>query len=246
MISHELVLAVERVSFSYGVVPALIDVNISIGRGEIVGLLGPNGAGKTTLLRIISGLLVPDAGIVKLSGQESSRLSPWAIAARGVAHVPQGRRCFSGLTVEDNLIVGGYRLPQTKALAQLETTYEVFPVLRDKRRQLAAELSGGQQQMLAIGRAIMSAPDLLLLDEPSLGLSPKLVQQMLATLLRLSEVLRAGILLVEQNTRLALSASKRAYVMRGGRILLDADSATVASEVKALYFGQTARGSALT
>jgi len=237
MTRNDIVLEVRALEVRYGIIPALRGVDIEVANGELVALVGPNGAGKTTLLRAISGLQLASAGAIRLDRTDITRLSPWEIATLGVAHVPQGRRVFPALSVEENLTVGGYRLPSREVRGRLETIYSTFPILVSKRRQMAAELSGGQQQMLVIGRALMLAPRLLLLDEPSLGLSPVIIQEMASTLRNLVTSFGTAILLAEQNTRLALKIAPRAYVIRAGKIVLEGESAVIAKDVQQAYLG---------
>ncbi|WP_109793443.1 ABC transporter ATP-binding protein [Minwuia thermotolerans] len=239
MPSSELALEIQGLHARYGVIPAIRGVDLQVGRGELVTVVGPNGAGKTTLLRVLSGLHPPAEGKTSFFGRDTASLSSWQLAKLGIAHVPQGRRCFAGLTVEENLVVGGTRLSKREAARQMDGVFNTFPALHEKRRQWAEELSGGQQQMLAIGRALMSAPEVLLLDEPSLGLSPVLVQEMANTLRRLAREVDAAVLLAEQNTRLALKVSARAYVLRGGQVVLEGKSEKIADDVQKAYLGET-------
>ncbi|QBI20911.1 ABC transporter ATP-binding protein [Egibacter rhizosphaerae] len=204
---------------AYGDARVLSDISLSVGEGEIVALLGPNGAGKTTLVKSASGTLPPTAGTVRLGDAELTRLRLHHVAAAGLAVVPEGRRLFTRLTVLDNLEVGAYT---REARAHLDETlarvYELFPVLRDRTQQQSGTLSGGEQQMLAIGRALMARPRFLLMDEPSLGLSPLLVGQMFALIQQVAE-LGLGVLLVEQNVAQALEVSQRGYVLEEGSIV---------------------------
>jgi branched-chain amino acid transport system ATP-binding protein len=195
-------------------------VSLDVGQGDAVSLLGANGAGKTTLLRAISGLLQPRRGEIRFVGRNTVGLRPHAIARSGLAHVPEGRRILVRQTVGENLAVGsmGSREREERQAALLD----VFPVLREKLHQPAGELSGGQQQMLAIARGLMSSPAMLMLDEPSLGLSPKLIDEVAVLLRRLREELSLTVLLVEQNAAMAAQVTERAYVMRRGEIVLEA------------------------
>ena len=230
-------------SARYGPVHALRDVSLDVRAGELVALIGANGAGKSTLLRTITGLLAPTAGRVAVDGRDVTGRAPEALLRAGVALVPERRRIFGDLTVLDNLELGGYALPRGRAFASrlaagVEAAYDRFPVLRQRSRQLAGTLSGGEQQMLAIGRALMTGPRLLLCDEPSLGLAPLVVQE----IMRLLAVLRAAgttILLVEQNARLALRFADRAYVLEVGRVALSGASADLLADdqLKAAYLG---------
>jgi len=234
---------VSGLSARYGPVHALRDVSLDVRAGELVALIGANGAGKSTLLRTIAGLLAPTAGRVAVDGRDVTGRAPEALLRAGVALVPERRRIFGDLTVLDNLELGGYALPRggdfaSRLAAGVEAAYDRFPVLRQRSRQLAGTLSGGEQQMLAIGRALMTRPRLLLCDEPSLGLAPLVVQE----IMRLLAVLRAAgttILLVEQNARLALRFADRAYVLEVGRVALSGASADLLADdqLKAAYLG---------
>jgi branched-chain amino acid transport system ATP-binding protein len=236
-------LEVSGLSARYGPVHALRDVSLDVRAGEVVALIGANGAGKSTLLRTIAGLLAPTAGRVAVDGRDVTGRAPEALLRAGVALVPERRRIFGDLTVLDNLELGGYALPRgrdfaSRLAAGVEAAYDRFPVLRQRSRQLAGTLSGGEQQMLAIGRALMTGPRLLLCDEPSLGLAPLVVQE----IMRLLAALRAAgttILLVEQNARLALRFADRAYVLEVGRVALSGASADLLADdqLKAAYLG---------
>jgi branched-chain amino acid transport system ATP-binding protein len=212
------VLEVRDLDAAYGDIRVLSGVTLSVGPGEIVALLGPNGAGKTTLLNSIAGLLRPQAGAIRFEGEDLGAVHAHLIVERGLALVPEGRRLFGGMTVEENLELGAFapRARATKA-AGFERVYELFPDLYQRRRQLVRSLSGGQQQMVAVGRALMTNPRLLMLDEPSLGIAPRLVRSIMASL---AEINRAGVavFLVEQNVQAALSLAHRAYVLESGRI----------------------------
>jgi branched-chain amino acid transport system ATP-binding protein len=215
------VLEVSGLQAGYGKVQVLWGVDLRVAEGEFVALIGANGAGKTTLLRTISGLIRPLAGTVRYRGHPLHDRRPVEIVALGIAHVPEGRELFPMMTVLDNLELGAWARPEARARVResLEDAYRLFPRLADRRYQPAGTLSGGEQQMLAIARALMSRPTCLLVDEPSLGLSPRLVQTVFAALY---EINRAGvsILLVEQNVRQSLRLAHRAYVMENGRIVL--------------------------
>jgi branched-chain amino acid transport system ATP-binding protein len=232
-------LEVREVEAGYGETAVLHGVTLAVGAGESVAVIGANGAGKSTLLRVISGLLRPRRGAVRLDGVSLDTLEPYAIPAHGIAHVPEGRRVFPEMTVEENLQLGAY-LPGPAA-ARRETlawVYAIFPRLAERRKQWAGTLSGGEQQMLAVGRGLMLKPRLLLLDEPSLGLAPIVVD---ATFERIGEVHRQGIgiLLVEQNVARALALAARGYVLEGGRIVLEGTSTTLLEDahVKVAYLG---------
>ena len=232
-------LEVKDLDVSYGEKPALREVEMSVGEGESVSVLGANGAGKSTLLRAISGLLTPSRGSVALDGRRLDRLPAYDIAALGIAHVPEGRRVLPDMTVEENLELGAY-LPEPKKRRKetLAWVYEVFPRLRERRRQRGGTLSGGEQQMLAIGRGLMLRPRILMLDEPSLGLAPVVVD---ITFEKIAEVRRQGIaiLLVEQNVQRALSLTDRGYVLEQGRVVLQGPSRELLENphVKVAYLG---------
>ncbi len=232
-------LEVRGLHVSYGEIPALTGVSLSVARGEIVALLGNNGAGKTTTLRTISGLLAPRAGDVLLDGESLRGLPPHAIVRKGIAHVPEGRRVFNRLTVKENLDMGAYARADVGITADLERVFALFPRLRERRAQVAGTLSGGEQQMLAIGRALMANPQLLLLDEPSMGLAPVLVEQIFETV---RDINREGttILLVEQNAALALEVAPRAYVLETGAVVLSGEAAELAQnqDVRRAYLGE--------
>jgi len=214
-------LVLENVHTYYGNVHALKGISLTVEEGEIVTLIGANGAGKTTTLRTISGLIKPKEGRIIFDGQELNKIPAHKIVYMGISHAPEGRKIFPTLTVEENLLLGAYSLGNDrKAIeANKERVFALFPRLAERRKQLAGTLSGGEQQMLAIGRALMSRPRLLLLDEPSLGLAPMLVKAIFETI---KEINRQGvtILLVEQNARAALKLAQRAYVLETGRIVL--------------------------
>lgn len=222
-------LELHDVEVYYGSIRALKGVSLTVADGELVTLIGSNGAGKSTTLKTISGLLRPKGGRVQYRGQPIDRLPPHQIVALGISHCPEGRHIFGRLTVAENLRLGAVRRRDPDGIRQdRERVYELFPVLKERSRQLAGTLSGGEQQMLAIGRALMSRPKLLLLDEPSLGLAPLLVAAIFDTIQQLKHA-GTTILLVEQNARLALGIADRGYVMETGRIIL----AETASELKA-------------
>jgi branched-chain amino acid transport system ATP-binding protein len=212
-------LEAERLQAAYGDATALWDVSLTVGEGELVSVVGPNGSGKTTLINVIAGLLPVRGGRLRFLGEDLARLAPHQVCGRGIALVPEGRRLFTGMTVEENLEIGCY-VPAARAArgTRLERVYALFPVLRARRRQLAGTLSGGQQQMVAIGRALMAGPRLLLLDEPSLGLAPTIVD----TVFEVIEGLHrdgVSVLLVEQNVGKALGIASRAYILAEGRII---------------------------
>jgi len=214
-----MLLEARSLHIGYGDAPAVSDVSLEVGAGEIVAVIGPNGAGKTTLINAIAGLLRCRRGELRFDGADMTRVRAHDYCSHGIALVPEGRRLFTKMSVEENLELGCY-LPAARALRgqSLERVYGLFPILRDKRAQLAVELSGGQQQMVAIGRALMARPRIVLFDEPSLGLAPTVVDAMFETIARVREE-GAAVLLVEQNVLKALDAADRAYVLEQGRIV---------------------------
>lgn len=237
-------LEVQEISTYYGNIQALKGVSIQVNQGEIVSLIGANGAGKSTLLNSVSGIVPSKRGVILLDGQEITHLPAETIVSLGVSQVPERRQVFSSLTVPDNLLLGAYlrlRRGEKKAVYEdREYVYTLFPILRERQRQLAGTLSGGEQQMLAIGRGLMARPKVLLLDEPSLGLAPLLVKEIFQVLLRLRSE-GTTILLVEQNARTALDVSNRAYVLETGRIVLQGTPKELISnqEVQKAYLGKS-------
>jgi branched-chain amino acid transport system ATP-binding protein len=227
------------VSAAYGSVPAISNVAIEIGAGEAVGLLGANGAGKSTTLRAISGLVRLSSGKVSFDGVDVASLAPHRIPELGIAHVPEGRQVFPEMTVQENLQIGAF-VPRAKAerARTMELVYEIFPRLAERKRQLAGTMSGGEQQMLAVGRGLMLKPRLLMLDEPSLGLAPVISD---VTFEKIGEIHKMGcaILLVEQNVSRALSLVQRAYVLESGRVIMHGASEELANnkQVQAAYLG---------
>jgi len=231
-------LDVGNIQVYYGEIHALKGISLRVANGEMVALLGNNGAGKTTTLKTISGLLRPRTGRVLLEGQPIHDLPTHEIVSRGIAHAPEGRRIFNTLTVTENLGMGAYLRHDASIAEDVERVFALFPRLKERRSQVAGTLSGGEQQMLAIGRALMARPRILLLDEPSMGLAPILVEQIFQTI---QDINRQGttILLVEQNAAMALSIAHRAYVLETGRIVLQGTAAEVREnpQVKAAYLG---------
>jgi branched-chain amino acid transport system ATP-binding protein len=231
-------LAVHDIEVSYGAINALHGISIDVEKGEIVTLIGANGAGKTTTLRTISGLLKPRRGSVSFAGQDITGVKPHVITARGVSHVPEGRGIFANLSVSDNLELGAYLRKDKVQQREYDRIFTLFPVLKERLKQSSGTLSGGEQQMLAIARALMGKPELLLLDEPSLGLAPQLVQTIFRTIREINEE-GTTILLIEQNAHMALVTAHRGYVMETGRIVLqDSTKALLASDrIKKAYLG---------
>ena len=231
-------LQVSALETRYGRIPALKGIDLAVREGELVALVGANGAGKTTLLRAISGVIPACGGRIGFDGEDITRLAPERRVRRGIVQVPEGRQVFGPLSVEDNLMLGAYTRPRSEALGRLESVYSMFPVLRQRQRQPAGTLSGGQQQMLAMGRALMARPRLLLLDEPSMGLAPRLVAEIFAHVAELKR-LRTTIFLVDQNARAALAVADRAYVLETGCITVAGSGAELLASphVQAAYLG---------
>jgi len=235
-----MLLSVENLHVAYGAVRALQGVSLTVAPGEIVTLIGSNGAGKSTLLRAVSGLVRPSGGVITFDRTvRLDRLPPHAIVREGIAHVPEGRQVFGNLTVRENLLLGAYRHRDRREIDDtMERAFTLFPVLRERIRQPAATLSGGEQQMLAMGRALMARPQLLLLDEPSLGLAPLVVQTIFA-IIREINAQGTTVLLVEQNAHMALRIAHRGYVLQTGEIALHDSGANLLAmpEVRAAYLG---------
>ena len=234
-------LELERIRVSYGAAPALLDVSLAVGEGETVCVVGPNGAGKTTLINAIAGLHRVESGSLRLEGHELSRLPAHRYCDQGIAIVPEGRRLFTGMTVRENLELGAYRRGvRARRARSLERVCTLFPVLAERLEARAGALSGGQQQMVAIGRALMAEPRLLLLDEPSLGLAPLIVSALFETI-RTIAASGVTMLLVEQNVALALEVASRAYVLEEGRIAAAGSPAELRRrpEIRRAYLGLT-------
>jgi branched-chain amino acid transport system ATP-binding protein len=233
-------LEIKNLNVSYGAIIALHGISLSVKQGSIVTLIGSNGAGKSTTLRAVSGLLKPKSGEILYDGQNIAGLPAHTIVARGLSHVPEGRMVFANLTVLDNLKMGAY-LQRDKAVVvgELENVFNIFPRLKERQKQDAATLSGGEQQMLSIGRALMSKPKFLMLDEPSLGLAPLLVKTIFEKIVEINRERGITILLVEQNAKRALEISHFGYVLETGRIILQDDSAALREnpQVKSAYLG---------
>lgn len=234
----EYVLEVSGLKAGYGIVEVLFGIDLVIGRGEVVVVLGANGAGKTTTLRAISGMIA-SKGSVQFEGRNVSGIRPDQLLRRGVAHVPQGRGTITALTVEENLRIGAFVRKDKEVNADIERWYEMFPRLGERRTQLAGSMSGGEQQMLAIARALMSRPKLLLLDEPSLGLAPLVTKEVFDNLRQITENSDTSVLLVEQNANLALDFAARAYVLEAGHIVVSGSAAELQgdSAIQKAYLG---------
>ncbi len=233
-----MMLTVDHINVYYGAIHAVKDVSFQVEEGEIVTLIGANGAGKSTILKTISGLLHSRTGSISFLDQTINAVPAHKIITRGLAQVPEGRAVFLQMTVEENLEMGGYTRAMGEIAPSLERVYEQFPRLKERRRQIAGTLSGGEQQMLAMGRARMSKPKLLMLDEPSMGLAPILVEQIFEIIQRLHQS-GTTILLVEQNAQMALSVANRGYVLETGRVITTAPAADLLADesVKKAYLG---------
>jgi len=233
-------LKIEELHVSYGPVEALHGISIEVKEREIVSILGSNGAGKSTLLKTISGILHPKKGVITFENRVINGLDPSQIVRMGVTHIPEGRHVFPNLTIKENLILGGYFLKENEVKNQIEYVASIFPILKERLNSKAGTLSGGEQQMLVIGRGLMSKPKLLLLDEPSLGLAPIAVSTIFTTLQKLNQNDSLSILLVEQNARKALQISNRSYILVNGRVVLSGESKDLIEkdEVKKLYLGR--------
>ena len=234
------VLKLLNVESAYGPIKAIRGVSLQVRRGEIATVLGSNGAGKTTILKTISGIIDPRKGRVEFKGEDITARDPAFIVQQGLSHVPEGREVFALLSVHDNLLMGAYtRQDRDAVAADMALVYNYFPILRERATQDAGLLSGGQQQMLAISRALMANPDLMLLDEPSLGLSPKLTKEIFEIVLRINRERGTTILLVEQNANMALNASDYGYVLENGRIVMEDSCARLREkdDIKEFYLG---------
>jgi branched-chain amino acid transport system ATP-binding protein len=232
-------LEVEQLSSGYGMVQILWDVSFKINEREIVSIIGPNGAGKTTLVRTIAGLLPAKTGTVRFKGENIERIPPYEIVKKGLTLIPEGREIFPRMTVEENVRLGAYTINDKTKVAKLkERVYQIFPILKKKEKVLAQTLSGGEQQMLVIGRSLMSNPQLLILDEPSLGLAPIIVEKVLDTLQKINDD-GVTVLLVEQNIRDSLNISNRAYVLEEGKIIIEGEGRELLNNdhIKEVYLG---------
>jgi branched-chain amino acid transport system ATP-binding protein len=237
------ILRLSNIEAAYGPITAIRGVSLSVPRGAIVAVLGANGAGKTTLMKAISGILEPTKGRIEFDGQPIDRLEPDAIVRRGICHVPEGREIFPFLSVRDNLMMGAYTRRDTHAInADMEQAFAYFPILKERARQPAGTLSGGQQQMLAISRALMGRPNLLLLDEPSLGLSPKLTREIFEIVMRINHERQISIMVVEQNAMMALTHAHFGYVLELGRVVIEdtCERLMQNEDIKEFYLGMHA------
>jgi branched-chain amino acid transport system ATP-binding protein len=244
-VSDQPVLKLLNVESAYGPIKAIRGVSLQVRRGEIATVLGSNGAGKTTILKTISGIIDPRKGSIDFKGASITAKDPAYIVQQGLSHVPEGREVFPLLSVRDNLLMGAYTRKDRDGVAKdIEAVFTYFPILRERATQDAGLLSGGQQQMLAISRALMAAPDLMLLDEPSLGLSPKLTKEIFEIVVRINRDRGTTILLVEQNANMALNASDYGYVLENGRIVMEDTCARLREkeDIKEFYLGMKEEG----
>ncbi len=233
-------LAVDGIKVHYGAIQALKGVSLTVGKGEVVALIGANGAGKTSTLRAVSGMLKPSAGKITLEGKDTTSLKAHQLVPRGMAHAPEGRGVFPNLSVQENLELGAYLRKDTAAIQQdMEKGFTLFPVLKERRKQMAGTLSGGEQQMLAIARALLSRPQLLLLDEPSLGLAPQVTETIFRTLREVNAT-GVSVLLVEQNAHLALNSAHYGYVLETGEVVMSGPGKALleSAEVRRAYLGE--------
>nr|WP_216618682.1 ABC transporter ATP-binding protein [Corallococcus carmarthensis] len=238
--AFEPLLSVEGIQVRYGAIQALRGVSLTVGKGEMVALIGANGAGKTSTLRAVSGMLKPSAGRITLAGQDITGLKAHQLVPRGMAHAPEGRGIFPNLTVYENLELGAYlRKDTAQVRLDMDKGFSLFPVLRERQRQLAGTLSGGEQQMLAIARALLSKPQLLLLDEPSLGLAPQVTETIFRTLREVNAT-GVSVLLVEQNAHLALNAAHYGYVLETGEVVMAGPGKALleSAEIRRAYLGE--------
>jgi len=241
----DIVLQLNNIESAYGPIKAIRGVSLKVAKGRIVTVLGSNGAGKTTILKTISGIIDPRKGTVEFKGENITAMDPAAIVQRGLSHVPEGREVFPLLSVRDNLLMGAYTRRDGDAVARdIEQVYGYFPILRERATQDAGLLSGGQQQMLAISRALMAAPQLMLLDEPSLGLSPLLTREIFDIVVRINRERGTTLLLVEQNAHMALNVADHGYVLENGRIVMEdsCDRLREKDDIKEFYLGIKEQG----
>jgi len=233
-------LTVEGIKVHYGAIQALKGVSLTVGKGEVVALIGANGAGKTSTLRAVSGMLKPSAGRIQFNGHDTTAMKAHQLVPRGMAHAPEGRGVFPNMSVQENLELGAYLRKDTAGIQQdLEKSFTLFPVLKERRKQMAGTLSGGEQQMLAIARALLSKPQLLLLDEPSLGLAPQVTEAIFRTLREVNAT-GVSVLLVEQNAHLALNAAHYGYVLETGEVVMAGPGKALleSAEVRRAYLGE--------
>ena len=234
-------LSIKDIDTYYGEVQALMDVSVEIGEREIVAIIGSNGAGKSTLMKSIMGLVHPAKGTIEFKGEVISSLNTWDVVKKGVIYIPEGREVFPELSVLENLEMGAYskKYSAKELKGKLDMAYDLFPRLKERQKQKAGSLSGGEQQMLAIARGLMSDPKLLMCDEPSLGLAPLIVDEMFDTIVRVNQEMKIPIIVVEQNAYMALTISQKAFVMENGRVVQSGDSQELISspEIKKAYLG---------
>ena len=233
-------LNIENIDVFYGDVQVIKNISLNVKEGELVAVIGANGAGKTTMIKTISGILKPRSGTINFKGKTISEMDANRIVKQGVVQVPEGRLLFPEMSVRENLEMGAYIVNEKQVVAtQLESVYEMFPILQERQKQQAGTLSGGEQQMLAIGRALLSSPKLIMLDEPSLGLSPKLVQSIFEMVVRINKELGMTVLLVEQNVQLSCKISDRAFVIENGEVVLQGTGAEMLENdhVRRAYLG---------
>lgn len=232
-------LEVQDLHISYGVIKAVRGIDLIVNKGEIVTIIGANGAGKSSTLNRLAGILKPESGKIIFNGEDITGATSMAIVRQGITLAPEGRQVFPRMTVESNLLLGAFNASKAKKAQGLEVAYSLFKILRDRKKQIAGTLSGGEQQMLAVARALMSQPKLLMLDEPSLGLAPLIVKEIFSLIKRINKDLDTTVLLVEQNAKKALSVSDRGYVMETGRIALTDTGANLLTndKVREIYLG---------
>ena len=245
VVTDQPVLKLQNVESAYGPIKAIRGVSLQVRRGEIATVLGSNGAGKTTILKTISGIIDPRKGTIEFKGTDITARDPALIVRQGLSHVPEGREVFPLLSVHDNLLMGAYTRTDRDGVARdIEQAYAYFPILKERERQEAGLLSGGQQQMLAIARALVAAPEMILLDEPSLGLSPKLTQEIFEIVVRINRERGTTILVVEQNANMALNVADYGYVLENGRIVMEDRCAVLREkdDVKEFYLGMKQAG----
>ena len=243
--SPEVILKLSNVESAYGPIKAIRGVSLVVPKGQIVTVLGSNGAGKTTILKTVSGIIDPRKGSIEFKGSDITAMDASLIVRKGLSHVPEGREVFPLLSVHDNLVMGAYTRADRDAVARdIAMVYDYFPILRERAKQDAGLLSGGQQQMLAISRALMAAPALMLLDEPSLGLSPKLTKEIFEIVVRINRERGTTMLLVEQNANMALNAADHGYVLENGRIVMEdsCDKLREKDDIKEFYLGMQEAG----